>query len=65
MLRDVFYFGDKPNVHPREKFAVDLADARSQCTTEHFWIVNEFSDYKGFDSSRIHSRRERQYRGKI
>ena len=49
MLRDVFYFGDKPNVHPREKFAVDLADARSQCTTEHFWIVNEFSDYKDFD----------------
>ena len=49
MLRDVFYFGEKPNVHPRERFAVDLADARSQCTTEHFWIVNEFSDYKDFD----------------
>ena len=49
MLRDVFYFGDKPNVHPREKSAKDLADARNQCTTEHFWIINEFCDYRGFD----------------
>ena len=49
MLRDVFYYGDKPNVHPREKFATSLEDARSQCTTEHFWIINEFCNYKGFD----------------
>jgi len=49
MLRDVFYYGKKPNVHPREKFATDLADARRQCTTEHFWIINEFCDYTNFD----------------
>lgn len=49
MLRDVFYFNKKPNVHPREKFAKNLADARQQSTTEHFWIVNEYCDYRGFN----------------
>ena len=49
MLRDVFYYGQKPNVHPREKPAKNLEDARLQCTTEHFWIVNEFCDYTNFD----------------
>ena len=49
MLRDVFYYGKKPNVHPREKFAENLADAKVQSTTEHFWIINEFCDYRGFD----------------
>jgi hypothetical protein len=49
MLRDVFYYGSKPNVHPREKFAASLEDARQQCTTEHFWIINEYCDYRGFD----------------
>ena len=49
MMRDVFYFGDKPNVHPKEKFARDLEDARCQATTEHFWIVHELCDYKNFD----------------
>ena len=29
MLRDVFYFGKKPNVHPRERHAKDLDDALS------------------------------------
>ena len=48
-MRDVFYYGTKPNVHPREKFAENLADARNQCTTEHFWIINEFCDYRSFD----------------
>lgn len=49
MLRDVFYYGAKPNVHPRERYAKDLDDARNKCTTEHFWIVNEYCDYKNFD----------------
>jgi len=49
MLRDVFYYGSKPNVHPKEKFATSLEDARQQCTTEHFWIINEYCDYRGFD----------------
>ena len=49
MLRDVFYYGKKPNVHPREKFATSIEDARSQCTTEHFWIINEYCDYRNFD----------------
>lgn len=49
MQRNVFYYGKKPNVHPKEKFATSLEDARQQSTTEHFWIINEFCDYKGFD----------------
>lgn len=49
MLRDVFYYGKKPNVHPREKFASSFADALKQNTTEHFWIINEFCDYTNFD----------------
>lgn len=49
MLRDVFYYGEKPNSHPREKFATSLDDARNQSSTEHFWIINEFCDYTGFD----------------
>lgn len=49
MLRDVFYYGKKPNVHPREQFAVNLQDARSKATTRDFWIINEFCDYKNFD----------------
>jgi hypothetical protein len=49
MLRDVFYYGDKPNAHPREQFAENLIDARQKCTTEHFWVINEFCDYRNFD----------------
>jgi hypothetical protein len=49
MLRDVFYYGNKPNVHPREQFAENLADARLKATTRDFWIINEFSDYRNFD----------------
>jgi hypothetical protein len=49
MLRDVFYYGQKPNVHAREKPAKNLDDARQQATTDHFWIVNEFCDYTNFD----------------
>jgi hypothetical protein len=49
MQRDVFYFGNKPNVHPRERYAENLEDARSLSTTEHFWIINEFCDYRNFD----------------
>ena len=49
MLRDVFYFGEKPNVHPRERYATNIDDARNQCVTSHFWIINEFCDYTGFD----------------
>ena len=49
MLRDVFYFKNKPNAHPKEKFAVDIQDARNQAKTEHFWIINEHCDYRNFD----------------
>ena len=48
-IRDVFYFNKKPNAHPRERFATSLADARQQSTTEHFWIITEFCDYRNFD----------------
>ena len=48
-MRDVFYFGKKPNVHPRERFAESLDDARKKSTTEQFWIINEFCDYRNFD----------------
>jgi hypothetical protein len=49
MLRDVFYYNTKPNVHPREQFAENLDDARSKATTSDFWIINEFCDYRNFD----------------
>ena len=49
MLRDVFYYGSKPNAHPREQRATDLADAKQKATTEHFWVINEFCDYRDFD----------------
>ena len=49
MLRDVFYFNTKPNAHPRERFAENLAQARELATTDHFWIINELCDYRGFD----------------
>ena len=49
MLRDVFYFNTKPNTHPRERFAENLEQARLLATTEHFWIINEFCDYRNFD----------------
>jgi len=49
MIRDVFYYGKKPNAHPREKFAKSFEDAKQQNTTEHFWIINEFCDYTNFD----------------
>jgi hypothetical protein len=49
MIRDVFYLNKKPNVHPRERFATSLEDARQQATTEHFWIINEFCNYRNFD----------------
>ena len=49
MIRDVFYFNKKPNVHPKEKPANSVENARQQATTEHFWIITEFCDYKNFD----------------
>lgn len=49
MLRDVFYYGNKPNIHPRECYAKDLAHARELATTDHFWVINEHSDYANFD----------------
>ena len=49
MLRDVFYFGKKPNVHPREQHAENLNDARLKATTRDFWVINEFCDYRNFD----------------
>ena len=49
MLRDVFYYGEKPNVHPRERKVDNLQEARRLATTEHFWIINEHCDYKNFD----------------
>ena len=49
MLRDVFYFNKKPNVHARERHAKNIDHARQLATTEHFWIINEFCDYRSFD----------------
>jgi len=48
-MRDVFYYGEKPNIHPKEKFANSLEEARHKSTTDHFWIINEFCNYKNFD----------------
>ena len=47
--RDIFYFGRKPNAHPNERFAESLDEAKRMSTTEHFWIINEFCDYRNFD----------------
>ena len=30
MLRDAFYYGKKPNIHPRERFAESIDDAREK-----------------------------------
>jgi len=49
MLRDVFYYGEKPNAHPRERHASSLEEAKRLSTTEHFWIINEHCDYRNFD----------------
>lgn len=49
MLRDVFYYGSQPNVHPRERWVSSFDEAKRLSTTEHFWIINEFCDYKNFD----------------
>lgn len=49
MQRDVFYFGKKPNAHPKEKFAKSLDDARLQSNSEHFWVIDEYCDYSDFD----------------
>jgi len=49
MLRDVFYFGEKPNVHPREQHVKDIDVARQLSTTLHFWIIDEFCEYANFD----------------
>jgi len=49
MQRDVFYYGIKPNAHPKEQHAQSLSHARELATSEHFWIINEFCDYTNFD----------------
>lgn len=48
-MRNVFYYGKKPNVHPKEQYALNLDDARNKSKSEHFWIINEFCDYTDFD----------------
>lgn len=45
MNYDVFYLGDKPNVHENEKFAESLDAACNQSTTENFWIINEHNNF--------------------
>ena len=49
MRHDVFYYGTKPNAHPKEKQAQSLTHARELATTDHFWIINEFCNYSKFD----------------
>ena len=49
MIRDVFYLNSKPNVHPRERAADSLEHARQLCTTDQFWVINEFCDYRNFN----------------
>ena len=49
MIRDVFYLNSKPNVHPRERAADSLEHARQLSTTDQFWVINEFCDYRNFN----------------
>lgn len=46
---DVFYYGKKPNAHPREQWVSSLSEARIKSTTSWFWIINEYCDYRNFD----------------
>lgn len=45
----MFYFGKKPNVHPKERYAKNLGEAKLLSRTNHFWIINEFCNYENFD----------------
>lgn len=49
MIRDVFYYGNPPNAHPKERKVSSFDEARKLATTDHFWIINEFCDYSDFD----------------
>lgn len=48
---DVFYFGEKPNVLPHERYAANEEEASLLCRTKCFWIINERTNYTGFDFS--------------
>ena len=49
MQRSVFYFGEKPNVHPFEQLISSIDEAREKSISSHFWIINEFCDLSKFD----------------
>lgn len=49
MFRYVYYFGKKPNAHPYEQKVENLDEAKRLCKSEHFWVINEFCDYRNFD----------------
>jgi hypothetical protein len=46
---DVFYTNQKPYLFPFEKPAKDLADAKAQCRTGSFWLLDGCCDYTDFD----------------
>lgn len=46
---DVFYTNQKPNLFPFEKPAKDLANAKAQCRTGSFWLLDGCCDYTDFD----------------
>ena len=46
---DIFYIGKKPNLVPFEKEASSIEHAQQQSRTRYCWIVNTYSDYKGWD----------------
>ena len=46
---DIFYIGKKPNVVPFEKEVASIEEAQQQSRTRYCWIVNTYSDYKGWD----------------
>lgn len=48
-MYDIFYFNQKPNIVPYEKYARNLERAAAQSRTEYFWYVNGNYDFSKFD----------------
>lgn len=48
-MLDIFYYKQKPNIYPHEKFARTIDDARKQCRTSHFWYIDGKADVSNFD----------------
>lgn len=46
---DIFYIGNKPNLFPHERVAMDIFDAATKSRTKFCWVISGKNDYTGFD----------------